>query len=70
MWEAHPENVDIAKYRIYVLQDGIMQHLVDVGTDTFFYWHIGVEKDMEYGYGICSVNQRGIESEPAYIAIK
>jgi hypothetical protein len=43
---------------------------MEVGTDTFFYWHIGVEKDLEYRYGICSVKGNGQESELAYVTIK
>ena len=69
-WEAHPQNIEIAKYRIYLTQDGVMQHLGEVGAGTLFYWHFGVEKDTEYIYGICSVNQNGQESEPAFISIK
>jgi uncharacterized repeat protein (TIGR02543 family) len=69
-WEAHPENTEIGKYRIYLIEGDAMQQVAEVGTDTFFYWHIGVEKDLEYRYGICSVKGSGQESELAYVTIK
>jgi uncharacterized repeat protein (TIGR02543 family) len=69
-WEAHPENTGIVEYRIYVSQDGTMQKLGEVGANSLYYWHVGVEKDREYRYGICAVNQNGQESEPAFITIR
>jgi uncharacterized repeat protein (TIGR02543 family) len=69
-WEAHPENIGIEKYRIYLKQDVVMKQLGEVGAGTLSYWHIGVEKDAEYTYGICAVNQSGQESDLAFISIK
>ncbi len=69
-WEAHPENIGIEKYRIYLSQEGAMHLLGEVGAGTLSYWHVGVEKDAEYTYGICAVNQIGQESDPAFITIR
>lgn len=69
-WEAHPENREIALYRIYLFEGNARQSIGEVGADTFHFWHIGVEKDREYRYGICSVKGSGQESELAYVTIK
>jgi uncharacterized repeat protein (TIGR02543 family) len=68
-WEAHPQNMGIAKYRIYLSQDDTMQQIGEVEAGTLFYWHVGVEKEKEYTYGICAINQNGQESDPAFITI-
>jgi len=70
-WEEHPENTGIATYRIYLIEGGDRQQLLgEVGADTLHYWHIGVDKDTEYRYGISSVKRSGQESELAYVTIR
>jgi hypothetical protein len=69
-WEAHPQNTNIAAYRVYLSLDDTMQQLGEVESDQLYYWHIDVGKDVEYTYGICAVNQTGQESEPVFVTIQ
>jgi len=69
-WQAHPDNVNITKYRIYQVEDESQSLLVELNADTFQYWHRKVEKDRQYDYVLVAVNDEGREGDPAYITVQ
>lgn len=69
-WQANPDNLNVAKYRIYLVEDEIKNLLVELNTDTFFYWHRKVEKDKRYSYAICAVNDEGREGLTTLITVQ
>lgn len=69
-WAANPLNRNIAKYRIYRIEDGGENLLAEVGNSTFEYLHRRVEKDRAYKYGIVAVNLKDRAGTPAIISIK
>jgi hypothetical protein len=69
-WKANPNNVNIMKYRIYKVVGQSKSLLVELNADTFEYWHRGVDKDEQYSYALCAVDNKGREGEFAYTAIQ
>lgn len=68
-WLANPDNIDIVNYRIYRVEGAIRTLLAEVSADTFNYWDIGVEKDKQYTYAVCAVNNENREGAFAYVVI-
>jgi len=68
-WLVNPNNVDIVKYRIYRVEGAIRTLLAEVSADTLKYWDIGVEKDKQYEYAVCAVNNENREGAFAYVVI-
>ena len=70
-WKANPKNRDmnIVKYRIYLIKSYRRTLLAEVGKHTFQYWHRKVRKDSPYTYSIVAVNDEGRESDPVYLTI-
>jgi len=60
-WQANPNNVDIVKYRIYMVDGFLRILLAEVSADTLKYWDIGVAKDGRYEYALCAVNSENRE---------
>jgi hypothetical protein len=69
-WQAHPNNVNIAKYRLYQVEGKDRTLVAEPGADTFQYWHRRVEKDKSYTYAIIAVNNTGRESDPVSVTVK
>lgn len=69
-WKVNPNNVNIAKYRIYLVKGESQDLLVELSTETFEYWQRGVDKDIQYPYAIVAVSDEDIESEPACIIVR
>ena len=69
-WQPDPNNVNIAKYRIYQIEGESRDLLVELNASTFQYWHRGVEKDKQYVYAICAVDDKGREGDPAHITVQ
>ena len=69
-WHANPYNENIVKYRIYQVDGESKNLLVELNANTFHYWHRGVEKDKQYGYSICAVNDEDREGDPTYITVQ
>ena len=69
-WQANPNNVNIAKYRIYLVEGESQNLLVELNSNTFRYWHRRVGKDRQYVYAICAVNNEDREGDPTYITVQ
>lgn len=69
-WKTNPNNVDIVKYRIYLIEGESKSLLVELNANTFQYWHRRVEKDKQYSYAICAVNVEDKEGDPAFITVQ
>jgi hypothetical protein len=69
-WQADPNNVNIVKYRIYQIEGESKSLLVELNSNTFHYWHRRVEKDKQYVYSICAVNEEDKESDSADITVQ
>lgn len=69
-WQAHPDNVNIVKYKIFLVDGESQSLLVELSTDTFEYWHRGIEPDKSYTYALVAVSNEGKESEPVYITVQ
>lgn len=71
-WESNLNNQDIniVKYRIYQIDDGVQNILIELSSDNFVYWHRKVEKDKQYTYAIVAVNDEDREGKPAYVTIQ
>ncbi len=69
-WQANPNNVNIVKYRIYILEGVSKNLLVEQDANAFEYWHRDVEKDKQHIYGICAVNDEDREGDPSYATVQ
>lgn len=69
-WYTNPPNEYISKYRIYQVDGENRSLLVELSANTFEYWHRRVNKDKEYTYALCAVNDEGREGEPASVTVK
>lgn len=69
-WQANGLNLEISKYKIYQVVDGIWTFLSDVNGSTFEYWHRSVEKEKGYSYVLTAVDANGKEGEEASIDVQ
>jgi len=69
-WQAHPDNVNILKYRIYQIENEKKYLLVELSATTFQYWHRRVKKEKLYTYAICAVNNENREGEYGPITVR
>ena len=69
-WAANPENENITKYRVYLINGTGQSLLVELNAPAFFYWHRNVEENDVYRYALTAVNDSGIESEGVTITVQ
>ncbi|MFB0564316.1 MAG: hypothetical protein ACETWK_01390, partial [Candidatus Aminicenantaceae bacterium] len=69
-WEANPKNINIVNYKIYQLEGGNKNLLVELDSGTFEYWQRNVEKDKQYEYALVAVGGEGTEGEAAVVSVK
>jgi len=69
-WQSNPNNYNIAKYRIYVIEKGTQKLLVELDASLLNYSQRNVDKDKSYTYAISTLNNEDIESNPTYITIQ
>ena len=69
-WQANAENLDVVKYRIYQVEDGIKNLLIELNAGVFHYWHRRVEKDKRYSYAICAVNDENREGDSVLVTVQ
>jgi hypothetical protein len=69
-WQPNPNNVNIVKYRIYVVEGEIKKLLIELNASTFEYWHRRVGKDRQYTYAICAVNNEDKEGDTTPITVQ
>ncbi|MCJ7582561.1 MAG: hypothetical protein MUP98_18760, partial [Candidatus Aminicenantes bacterium] len=70
-WQANPNNyeITISKYRIFQVQDGERNLVVELNGNTFGYSHRKVQGALTQTYEIVAVNSDGREGNPARIVI-
>jgi hypothetical protein len=69
-WQANPDNVKIASYRIYLMNGEAMSLMAEVDANTFECWHKDVKKDQFYRYAVCAVDAQGQQGEFSYVEIR
>jgi hypothetical protein len=68
-WQPDPNNMNITKYRIYLVEGEGKNLLFELNATTNRYWHRRVEKEKEYTYAICAVNDEGREGDQSQITV-
>jgi hypothetical protein len=69
-WQPEPNNVNIVKYRIYQIDGDSQNLLVELNAGIFQYWHRRVEKEKEYMYAICALNDEGREGGYSQLKVR
>jgi hypothetical protein len=71
-WQGNPNNADleISKYRIYLMNSGARNLLIELNPNVFEYRHRMVGRDTSYDYEINVVLENGREGQPAVISIR
>ena len=68
-WQAHPENRNVVKYEIFLVDGRTQTLLAECRADQFEYWHRRIAKDKSYSYALVAVDGEGRESDPVYAAV-
>ena len=68
-WQADPDDVNIAKYRIYLVDEEAESLLAELDADTSEYWHTGIGRESEFTYALVAVDDAGREGGRAYITV-
>jgi len=70
-WEANPANENIFTYKIYQVEDGVLNLLAEYASEYVMEYQIrGVRGDRAYRYAIAAVLGNGFESDPVYAEIR
>ena len=69
-WKANPANRNIAKYRIYELEETGRTLLAEVEAQVFKFWHRKVNKAKLYNYALVAVNDEGRDGQAAFLAVQ
>jgi hypothetical protein len=69
-WQAHPNNVNIAKYKLFQVEGTTPRLLVELSAEALKYWHRNVRTDQDYTYVLVAVNNTNRESDPVYITVQ
>jgi len=69
-WQAHPNNANISKYRIYLQSGSAWELRAEVDSATFEYRDKNVAKDGAYTYMIKAVNNEPREGDSATVTVR
>lgn len=69
-WKENPQNLNIAGYRLYVIDGGTWDRLTELRSGPFEYRHRRVEKAKEYRYALTAFRADGQEGDPAYATVR
>jgi hypothetical protein len=69
-WQAHPNNTNVAKYKLFQVEGTTPRLLVELSAETLKYWHRNVRTDQDYTYVLVAVNATNRESDPVYITVR
>jgi subtilisin family serine protease len=69
-WQANPDNEDITRYRIYLINAGGEELVKELNAHTFEYWDRNVEKETLYRYKLVALNSNLREGDPVYLDIQ
>jgi hypothetical protein len=68
-WQAHPENENIVKYRLFRVEEGKRILLADLNADTFQYRNMRVASGKPSTYALIAVNDANRESDPVTVIV-
>lgn len=68
-WNANPDNENIAKYRLYLVNREHQNLLDELDVETLEYLHRDVEKNKQYIYALFAVNEEGREGQAVYVTV-
>ncbi len=69
-WQANPNDLDVAKFRIFRVEGNDKSLLAEVNGDILEYRQRGVTSDGEYTYTLVAVNHQNRVSDPVSVTIK
>ena len=69
-WEKNPQNRNIEKYLIFLIEGDDHSELAELDSNTFKFWHRRVSKDKTYHYLLKAVNFRGRLGEPVSLEVR
>jgi hypothetical protein len=71
-WENNANNVNIASYKIYLVEGSQKTEVASLAADqtTYTYWIRNMSRDKEYTYQIVAVNNEPREGDPATVVVK
>ncbi len=69
-WQAHPENVNIAKYLLFQVREGRRIPLIELDADIFQYQNPRIFENITNTYALVVVNDAGRESEPVTVTVR
>ena len=69
-FEANPGNIDIAGYKVYLVEGSARTELASLDANTLEYLHRGVTRDKVYFYEIVAVNNEPREGHPATVVVQ
>lgn len=64
-WQANSNNSNIIKYWLFLVEGGSQTLVIELDSNTFEYWHMGVEEDKSYTYALVAMNNEGREGNSA-----
>ena len=70
-WDSNPLSMqDIERYRIYQFEENTRTLLIELNSDTYEYYHRGVDEDKKYYYGLVGVDSKGKEGTFTYASVE
>jgi subtilisin family serine protease len=69
-WQAHPDNLEIIRYKIYLWKNAAWDFLMQLNESTFSYQHRRVKEEESYIYKLVAVNSSDREGDPAIITVR
>ena len=69
-WNPNPNNENIVKYRVYLVEGNGQNLLAEVGSPPYKFQQKRVDKSRATTYSVLAVNNEGREGEPASITIR
>jgi hypothetical protein len=69
-WNPNPNNENIVKYRVYLIEGNSPSLLAEVNSSTYKFQHREVDKNKVYTYSVLAVNNENREGNPAYVTIR
>lgn len=69
-WRRNPNNRNISRYRIYLLEGEILNIVVELDANTFEYWHRNVDGNQAYTYALVALDNENREGEKAFTTVR
>jgi len=69
-WRAHPQNLRVGGYHLYLIDGATTKLLGTLGADVFEFRHRGVGRESAFTYVLSAFNPEGIEGAPASATVR